>query len=266
MSLPFVVKIGFYIIGVETLTDDEKLLISRVRDAFNLCEKYASPRFTSFLDGAMQNCIKENVYPGENAIFFGGFEGSERQMLGVFPEWILPDISMFPISVVKIEHKYGSALSHRDYLGSIMSLGIERSKTGDILVDGNTAYVLAESDICDYIKNNISKIGNKGVSVSVCEIGDITLPERKFQIMNVVAASMRLDAVVAAVTNSSRANTAKLIDAGKVNVNHKEITKVAYEIKKGDLLSIRGFGRVIVDDIGTNTRSGRLHIIVKKYI
>lgn len=263
MSLPFIVN---YIIGVEILTEDEKLLISRVNDIFNLCEKYAEPRFTPFLDGAMQNCIKENVYLDENVTFFGGFADSERQMLGVFPEWILPDTELFPIDVVKIEHKFGSELSHRDYLGSIMSLGIDRSKTGDILIDGNTAYVFAESDISDYIKNNISKIGNKGVSVDICKIGDITLPERKFQSMNVVAASMRLDAVVSAVTNSSRSNTAKLIDAGKVSVNHKEVTKVAYEIKKGDLLSVRGFGRVIVDDIGTNTRSGRLHITVKKYI
>lgn len=248
------------------MTEDEKLLLSRVRDTFNLCEKYASPRFCDFLDGAMQECIRENMYLDDNAVFFGGYDDSERCMLGVFPEWIQPSNEMFPISVVKIEHKFGAPLSHRDYLGSIMSLGIERSKTGDILVDGNTAYVLAHSDICTYIKNNISKIGSKGVTTSVCGIGDITLPERKFQIMNVVAASMRLDAVAAAAANVSRANIVRLIESGKVSVNHREITKAAYEVKKGDLLSIRGFGRAIVADTGNNTRSGRLHIVIKKYI
>ena len=237
------------------MTDEEKLLISRVNDAFNLCEKYA-----------MQNCIKENVYCGDTTMFFGGFEDSERKMFGVFPEWIEPDTMQFPISIVKITHKYGSELSHRDYLGSIMSLGIDRSKTGDILIDGNNAYVFAESDICDYIKNNINKIGNKGVVTSVCDASEVVLPERKFQIMNVVAASMRLDAVASAMMNSSRAHTAKLIEAGKVSVNHREITKGAYEVKEGDLLSVRGFGRALIDQIGANTRSGRLHVVIKKYI
>lgn len=248
------------------MTEEEKLLISRVNDVFRLCEKYACPRFTSFLDGAMQLCVKENIYCGDNTMFFGGFEDSERKILGVFPEWTEPSEQEFPIGVLKISHTYGGELSHRDYLGSIMSLGIERSKTGDILVDGNTAFVFAESDICSYIKNNIKKIGSRGVDIEICAADDIVLPERKFQTLNIVAASMRLDAIVGALAKLSRAQAVRLIEGGKVSVNHKEILKAAYEVNEGDLISVRGFGRALADKVGANTRSGRLHVVMKKYV
>lgn len=233
---------------------------------FRLCEKYASARFTSFLDGAMQLCIKENAYCGENTMFFGGFEDSERKIFGVFPEWIEPSAEEFPIDVIKIEHTYGSQLSHRDYLGSVMSLGIDRAKTGDILIDGNTAYIFAERDISGYIKDNLNKIGNKGVRTQLCGIGDIVLPERRFADVNIVAASMRLDAVIAPLAKLSRSQAVRLIESGRVSVNHREALKGSFELKEGDLVSVRGFGRAIVDKIGTNTRSGRLHIVMKKYV
>ncbi|MBR5270916.1 MAG: hypothetical protein IKV64_01900, partial [Clostridia bacterium] len=120
----------------------DKLLISKINDLFRLCEKHATAKFSSFLDGGEIATIQERaVFPyGFNTMFFGGFEESECKMLGVFPEWSECDIQEFPIKALKISGLFTKPLTHRDYLGSLLSLGIERNKLGDIaVIEDNSA-------------------------------------------------------------------------------------------------------------------------------
>lgn len=246
----------------------EKLLISKIEDLFTLCDKYASPRFSDFLDGAEQVTIKENVvFPYDcNVLQWGGFDDAEKKIIGVFPEWTEPDTSDFPITCLKIEGGYTRKLTHRDYLGTIMSLGIAPGKLGDIVVSDGFAYVLIDSDIAGYVADNLSKIGNQGVKVTVLEdLAQISI-KRQYRTFSSVCASARLDAVVSAAVNISRSQAATLISAGKIKLNHKEITKPAETIKTGDLLSIRGHGRFLVHSFDGETRKMRIHITFKQYI
>lgn len=244
---------------------DKKILLSRTNDLFKLCDKYASPRFSQFLDGAEIADIRDNIhFPyGYNIMLWGGFEDCERKVLGVFPEWEEAEEEKFPVSVIKFIAGFSKKLTHRDYLGTILSLGIDRAKIGDILVEENSAYVFAYSDIAEYIANNISKISNIGVKSEILSGANIDIPKKSYRIAEVVCASLRLDAVIAGALNVSRNVSAQLISAGKVKLNYREENHESKLLKEGDLVSVRGYGRFFLDEAGNETRKGRLHITVK---
>lgn len=247
------------------MTDNDKLLCAKIADLYKKCERNCAPAFSDFLDGAEQCTVRENCFSaGFNTEFFGGFPEAERKVFGVFPEWEEPDD--FPIMMLEITHTFGDELSHRDYLGSILGLGIDRCKTGDILIEGNTAFVFVLKSMADFIADNLKKIGSRGVKVKILNLSEVKIPERKFLMINAVCASTRLDAVLGACINSSRAKSAALIEAGLVKVNHKEVFQGAKQVETGDLISARGHGRFILSEVGNETRSGRIHINIKKFI
>lgn len=242
---------------------DDNIFLSKMRDTQRLCEKYRTARFTKFLDSRSQALLDKNGILGT---LFGGYEGAERQMLGVFPDWQEPDNTLFPIDALKISVKGETVPSHRQYLGTILSLGIERDKIGDILVCERGAYVFLCSDISEFVKDSISKIGKCGAFAEYADLKSVILPNKKFEDISCVCASLRLDAVVAGLMNRSRNEAKNLILSGKISVNHFETQKTDFVLQEGDLLSIRGFGRARIEKIGAKTRSGRVHIMFKKYI
>lgn len=247
------------------MIDDEKLLCDRISDLYKRAERDCEAQFSHFLDGAEQNIVISKCFmSGFNTRFFGGFADAERKIFGVFPEWEEPD--GYPIKILEITHNFGGELSHRDYLGSILGLGIDRSKMGDILIEENSAFVFVTEQIADFIADNLKKIGSRGVKVSLKSMDDIKLPEKKFIEIPAVCASLRLDAVVGAAANIARAKACALIVGGLVKLNHIEQEKAATSVCEGDLLSIRGYGRFILFKTGNETRKGRIHIVLKKYV
>jgi len=244
------------------MSDD--IFIKKVKDVIRRSEKYHCPKFSKFLDEHEQAVIlKEGITEG---VLFGGYPNAERKLFGVFPDWQEPEISEFPISALKITKKYDKDLNHRHYLGTVLSLGIERDKIGDILPDEDGAVIFVLEDIADFIKDNINKIAGCGVNITVEAGGDLKVPEKRFQLIETISASMRLDAVLGAVLKISRKDAKELSVSGNVSVNHMEAKGEAVKLKEGDLLSVRGFGRVEIVEIGDKTRSDRVHITVKKYI
>lgn len=247
---------------------DEKLLLSKTEDLFRLCDKYASPRFSDFLDGAELALVYDKaVIPYDyNVMFYGGFSEAEKKIMGVFPQWEEPEESEFPITCLKISGGYTRKLTHRDYLGTLMSLGITPQKLGDIVAYDDFAYVLLHSDMAEYVADNLHKIGNQGVKTEIITDLSVIRIERKYKTINAVCAAPRLDAVVAAAANVSRSLSSSMISGGKVKLNHKLNEKCADTVKEGDLLSIRGYGRFLVHSFDGETRKQRLHITLKQYI
>lgn len=247
---------------------DEKLLLSKTDDLFRLCNKYATARFSDFLDGAELSIIDEKtVMPFDcNIAYYGGFDDAEKKILGVFPQWEEPDFNAFPIVCLKVMGAYSRKLTHRDYLGTVMALGITPQKLGDIVVFDEGAYIFIHADVFEYVHDNLHKIGNQGVKTEVIsDLTQITI-ERKYKTIGAVCASPRLDAVVGAAANVSRAQASVLINSAKVKLNHRQIEEAAKPVKEGDLLSIRGYGRFLVHSFDGETRKQRLHITLKQYI
>ena len=246
----------------------QKLLISKVDDLFRLCDKYAMARFSDFFDGGELATIHDNaIIPiGYNVEYFGGFKDAEKLMMGVFPEWQEPDYDEFPIKCLKVMGGFTRKLTHRDYLGTIMSLGITPQKLGDIVVCDDFAYILLHTDVADYVADNLHKIGNQGVQVEIIDDLRVIKIERKYKAIGAVCSAPRLDAVVGAAANISRSQASSLICGGKVKLNHRPIERTAERVKEGDLISIRGYGRFLVHSFDGETRKQRLHITLKQYI
>ena len=241
----------------------DDIFLNKMRDVQRLCDKYRTAKFSGFLDCREQELLKNNGICGT---LFGGYEGAERRILGVFPDWEEPKYSLYPIDLIKFTPKCENNLSHRQYLGTILSLGIERDRIGDILTEQVAAYVFISSDISEFAVRNIKKVAGCGVSAELADLETVHLPEKKFEIISCIVASMRLDAVLSGILNKSRNDAKSLIISGRVLVNHFEILKTDFCLKEGDLLSIRGFGRAEISEIGAKTRSDKIHISYKKYI
>ncbi len=242
------------------------LLMAKCADMERLCRRRCEPVFSNFLDGGEIADIGDKHFfsPDVQIKYFGGYAEAERKILGVFPEWETEFI--FPIKVLFIKSSFTKKLTHRDYLGTMLSQGIDRNKTGDIIVDDGSAYAFVCADIAQYLADNIEKISNQGVSISVTDICDIDIPEPKKERISAVCASKRLDAVVGAVCNISRAQSARLINAGLVKLDHRECVDVSKVVSDNSLISVRGYGRFVFIGGGGETRKGRLHITADKYV
>ncbi len=198
---------------------------------------------------------------------FGGYEFSERQMISFIPDALYYE-NIYPIITLKIAPKaikFAEKLTHRDYLGSLLGLGIERSKIGDILLFDKYTVVFVHEQISGYILQHFTKVRNTFVEVSIMEDEDITFKPEFIDVKGTVA-SIRLDSILALVLKESRSKLIRLIEGGKVFVNGKLITTNGYKLQEGDLISVRGFGKFQYDQLLSTTKKERLYINIKKFV
>lgn len=248
------------------LSKEEAVFAARIEDLCNLCDRNNIPKFTGFLDLRQQK-ISEYAASGvlPNAFsFYGGFVDAQRKMFGVFPDYVQDRDIEFPLSFIKVFHP--RPLTHRDFLGSLMSLGIKREIVGDILVGSEISFIILQSSMCDYVLDNVNKIGNVGVKLNICDASEIIVSENRFEEKSDIVSSMRLDCVVSAFTNKSRSESEKLISSERVCVNDEIISSCSKNVSEGDIISIRSFGKYIVGPCNSKTKKGRLVLSYKKYI
>lgn len=251
----------------DRLSGEDALLASHVADMAEICGKKYIPRFSAFLDGR-QAAIAESVlnYEGfDNFMFFGGFEGASRVVLGVFPPYSECEKSEFPVKCLAFRYREEDKLTHRDFLGSVMACGINRNMIGDIIVNGGYTAAFVYDSVCGALASEIKKIGSVGVKISVEDEPHIVINEKFSEISGTVS-SLRLDCVVSLATRASREKSAQYIRSGNVTVNYDSNVSVSDEMKSGDVFSVRGFGKFILSDIDGKTKKDRLHIRIKKYI
>ena len=204
--------------------------------------------------------LRKRFLPCDYSLF-GGYEDAERKMVAFTADW---DSAQFPIAAVKIIGHF-SKLSHRDFLGSMMGLGIKREKCGDILISSDVCYVFTNSEIAPFIADNLLSVGREGVSCSVVPINEVQVPQREFTQISGTVATLRLDAILALFVKTGRANTADLINGGRVFVNGICASKKDMHLSDGDVLSVRGTGKGILE-IGQVSRKGRIFVKINKYV
>lgn len=202
-----------------------------------------------------------------DCLAFGGFHDAERVRLIVFPDYMEVDREDFEVVLLKSKFPLKfETLAHRDILGSLMSQGFRREKIGDLFVSEDEIYIFVAEDIKDYISTNLERVRKVKVNFNAIALEDFIPPEKAFKEISGTVSSLRLDAVVAFATNVSRSKASNLIKGEMVKVNHRVLTQTTHEIQCGDLLSIRGFGRMRISDLGGKTKKDRLRLTVKKYI
>lgn len=198
---------------------------------------------------------------------YGGYEHSERQMVAFLPDALCFEKD-YPISILKIEptqKKFAEELSHRDYLGAILNLGIERCKLGDILVQENGAILFVHRSLERFIIEELSRIRHTQIKVYTIETSDFDYKPNIKEIKGTVS-SLRLDSLLSLAFSSSRSKLVAYIESGKVFVNGKLITSNGYQIKEDDIISVRGLGRFQYKELTSKTKKDRLYVTIHLYI
>lgn len=195
----------------------------------------------------------------------GGFEGAER-VRAVFtnPDWGSYDRSEW-FDALKISYRPQDTLGHRDILGAIMALGIERDTIGDINAEQPPVTLVCLPEMSGYISDNLIKAGRVGISVSEIALTDLPVKKENLSIKTDTVASLRLDAVLCAAFGLSRGRAFELITAGVVNLNHEICLHPAKEVPKDSILSVRGLGRAKLLETGGVSRKGRMFIQIGLY-
>ncbi|NLC03718.1 MAG: RNA-binding protein [Tissierellia bacterium] len=192
----------------------------------------------------------------------GGITDAERKIIQIFPDYYESSSILSPIKALKVRGHI-SGLSHKDFLGALLNVGIKRSKVGDILLYEDYSALIVKSEISDFILLNLEKIGNKNISLQEMDLENLTTPNLKYKDMDEFIASTRLDIVISSAYNLSRIESSKLIKSGRVKVNWKEINKPSIELEKGDVISIRGYGRAILYSLEGLSKKGRLKATIR---
>jgi RNA-binding protein YlmH len=198
-------------------------------------------------------------------IFDGGYENAERaRAIFLNSDWgEYEQTELF--TALKITHRPQDTLGHRDILGAIMALGIERDTVGDIVMDEHTAALVCLPELSGYIIENLTKAGRVGISLSEISLDELSVRQEELTIKTDTVASLRLDAVLCAAFGLSRTKAAELIAADRVSLDHQPCVQPAKELIEGALLSVRGLGRAKLLEIGGVSKKGRLFIRVGLY-
>jgi len=208
------------------------------------------------------NSFQEITYKIE-----GGYQGAERQVITIFHDYLPPETIKPSVALLKIKNKNRfTTLSHRDYLGSVMNLGLKREKIGDIIVHEEYCHMVVDWQIGDYILFQLQKVGNAPVEVEMDELKNIEKPHEAVKEISGSVSSLRLDAVLGLGCKLSRKDAQNLIKKGNVKVNFQEALKIAQELQEGDLISAKGFGRIKLRALGKETKSGRIKITLEKLL
>ena len=242
-----------------------------LRHLLDLCrrsEKTGLWQYSAFLSPAEQDdFLRLPEAAGFSFSLGGGYEGAERKVLaaGLEAEAGPPGFPIRVLSVSPKSQRFAEDLTHRDFLGAILGLGIDRGLIGDILVREKSAFVFCLDASADLLASSLTQVRRTAV---VCEPVSPDIPELRpsFSPLRLNVASERLDAVAAAFTGLSRGQAEKLFPAEKVHVNGRVITDRSARLKDGDILSVRGFGKAVYDGIEHETRKNRLWVILRKYV
>ena len=250
------------------MTQDEVLFQKHLSDLAGTADRRGFAVFTDFM-----NLNELNIFHASAQKFsyvttktFGGYEHAKRQMAAFIPDALLFQWS-FPIACLRIRplnKKFAEKLTHRDCLGAVLNLGIDRSKTGDILTGEDCCWMFCTESMADFICQELTRVRHTSVMCERCSPDEIQAGIHTEEVTGTVS-SVRLDSVLAVACKASRSSLVSAIEEGKVFVNGRLVTSNGYSLKEGDLISLRGTGRFRFLEVGNQSKKGRYFIKVERY-
>ncbi|MDO4620711.1 MAG: YlmH/Sll1252 family protein [Lachnospiraceae bacterium] len=228
---------------------DTELLKKRLRELDHMVYQRDIPANTGFLTPEEQDVFlrMQKELKGCRNLLWGGFETAERKAAFFLPSYADEEKSSIPLSWLKIEpvnERFADELTHRDYLGALMSLGIERDRTGDIVINGKTALVVCLPEMAEYLCENLTSVRHTKVTCTETELPEALAAPTIEEVTGSVA-SPRLDAVAGFAFHMARGVIQDAVKAGYVYVNGRQVTSPGTELKEQDLVSVRHRGKFI---------------------
>ena len=249
--------------------EKNEFFLKRIRELANLSYQRDIVTFSDFLNLNEQNMVSslKQQFPQVVMETFGGYDNAERQMVAFHPD-ALAFTWEYPIDCLKIEPKaikFSENLSHRDYMGALLNLGVDRSVIGDIIVQETAAWFFCQSKMTEFFLENLCRV--RHTNILITKVNDPEeFPHPNLESINGTCASVRLDSLIALAFKASRSSMVSYIESGQVFVNGKLITSNGYEPKEGDIVSVRGKGRFIFDGVSHQTKKGRCGVRILLYV
>jgi len=250
-----------------TISEFEIKRIKDLAEASYSQNRYTFTKFLSAEELSLVDQIKSDIKYVDFSTF-GGHEMCERQIIRFGSPETLGYEENFPITTLLIEpliDKFSDNLTHRDYLGAIMNLGIKREVLGDILIKDKKAYIFCLDEIANYICSELTRIKHTSIKISKVS-GPIPDLERKLEDFEILVTSPRIDAVVAALTKLSRSQAVLLFREKKVLVDSRTCENNSMMLKESCTLSIRGYGKFVYLGEGGRSRKDRVFIKMQRYV
>lgn len=250
------------------MTEGQELLKKRFLELARRSDEGHYFSFTDFLGLAEQSALRECDLRGYRYRLFGGADGAERVIARFGDAEELGYEADFPISCLLISprsEKFADKLTHRDFLGALLNLGIEREVLGDIVIRENRAYIFVLDNMAEYILGSLERVRRTDVRVTLAEglpEGELYRTEKR----NIQLSGERVDAVVAKTFSLSRDDAQSLITRRTVYVNGALCESVSYTPRLNDVISVRGKGRLIYRGVTGTTRKGKLSVTVEVYV
>ena len=254
---------------------EEKLLISKLFDKIEMVNKSNKIETTDFLNEHEQNILKNvlNIIKFENYVFSGGIDNSDRKTVVIYPEKMkiifeqnnFKYDTVFSVFRIKLSKEDIGKFNHRVYLGGLIKLGISINKIGYIIAyyDGD---IIVKKELEKFIYTNIKSLNRFcGCDVCLIKLNEIKSVEKKFIDIKIVASSLRLDNIIADLAKTSRSKAIDILEQERVFVNYELESKATKLIKEKDIITIRGKGKFIIDEIAGSTKKGNYVIFVKKF-
>ncbi|WP_125152225.1 YlmH/Sll1252 family protein [Clostridium rectalis] len=250
---------------LDYFTYEDKNRLSQIYDKILFCNKtgittFTEEFFTPLVWKVLQG-LRDSlpVQISSNGVFMQ----SERRIIA----FSIDQVWEYPIVLLRIKSKSSfKKLSHKDFLGALMSLGIRREKIGDLIIYENCCFVTVSEGLENFILCNLISVGNCPCEVEIVDIYSEYIPDYNFEDLNLISTSLRLDCIVSSIINLSRNKSLELISSGRVLLNYMTVREKNKIVQKQDIITIRGFGKYkFIEDFGF-TNSGRLRVLIKKFV
>ena len=249
---------------------EDRFLLSQVLDRMEACRRRQSPECTVFLSPRERMAAEHMLRAADSGpwLAIGGYEGAERQCLLFLPDWLEPELAEAGeyLAVLRCTWFREDKLTHRDFLGALMGMGIQRAAVGDILVGEGTCDLILAPTVADFLKDSLDSAGRTKLRVEQIAVEDIAVPIQERKTLRDTVAALRLDSVAAVGFSISRSKAAQLIASGRCAVNWQETTKSDLTLRQGDIISCRGLGKCRLTEVGGLSRKGRINITMERYL
>lgn len=248
------------------------LIIAKTLDCFKQSENKYMVTNTGFYDplyiGEIETYLSKNKI--NNKIFYGGYEAANRQMIIFYPDYIeeqsIWESQERPIKVLRVRTKRENKLTHRDYLGALMGMGVKREVIGDILVLPTGADIFIDKTLSEFFSLNFDQVGKYSLKKEIIDIDEDFQARQRTEEFSDTVASIRLDNIVSSAFKISRKDAQNAIKQKIVFINNKVEDRQDYSVKTGDKLVLRGKGKLIFRNVEGNTKKGRLRIKGERFL
>ncbi len=249
---------------------DERHYVDRVHDWVERAGERHETIRTDFLDPRQLQIVEAMANRNIDVAvdFFGGSEQAERKRAWIAQDYRQASLEDFGIALIAITSPEAQfdQLDHGDVLGAVLGLGIKRDKLGDIHLHADFCHLLCADEMADYISIHLNQVHRLSVTADRVPLDELQPVQVKLEEVSLSVASLRLDGIVSDVVRMSRAKVLQPIKTGRCKVNWKVEENPSVQLREGDVVSMKGFGRFKVLAISGVTKSGRMRVQVGKYV